>query len=597
MKPIKTPDLLRYTKVTFTRFKAFESFTLNLRHMNVMVGPNNAGKSTILAAFRILAEGLRKANRRRAELVQAPEGPRYGYTVDSSALSVGDENIFFNYHDSQPASITFSLTGRKRLVLYFPETQKCHLFADDPKTQIRSPTQFKSAFKCPIGFVPILGPVEQDEGLNQPETARRALFNYRAARNFRNIWYHNPDGFGSFRRRLQETWPGMDILKPELVISPKKNLIKMFCTEDRMTREIAWIGSGFQVWCQMLTHLVSAQNSSVFLIDEPDIYLHSDLQRRLLGLLADLGPDIVLATHSTEIISEAEAEWIVLIDKTKRTAKRIKAPTQLHEVFSRLGSGLNPLLTHLAKTRRVVFVEGNDFTILAKFARKLGLSRLANREQFAVVPIHGFNTERVRNLKESIERALGGEVRAAIVLDRDFRSREECVAIAADCRKFADIAAIHSCKELESFLLVPEAIDRAARARIAERASRTGRTTKFAEGCAAVLDSFVQSKRHYVLSQFTASRRRFVRELKSHADESTTDQAAMEAFEADWNGGVQRRLELMPAKDALSAINQHLQEHYAISVTPTSIINAMCDDEVPPEMRTLLNRLAAFVAA
>ena len=399
-----------------------------------------------------------------------------------------------------------------------------------------------------------------------------------------------------FRRRLQETWPGMDISKPEPVLSPKKTMIHMFCTEDRITREIGWIGFGFQVWCQMLTHLVTSQQSSIFLIDEPDIYLHSDLQRRLLALLADLGPDILLATHSTEIISEAEAEWIVLIDKTKSRAKRINAPTQLHEVFSRLGSGLNPLLTHLAKTRRVVFVEGNDFKILSKYARKLGLSRLANREQFAVVPIHGFNTERVRNLKEGIERALGGEVRAAIVLDRDFRSHEECSTIAEDCRKFCGLAVIHACKELESFLLVPEAIDRAARGRIAERVRRTGSTTDFTDGCADVLNAFVQNKRNYVLSQFTASRRRFVRELKSHEDESTTDQATMEAFESDWDRGVQRRLELMPAKDALSAINQHLQEHYAISVTPTNIINAMRDDEIPTEVRSLLNGLAAFVA-
>ena len=492
MTPANAPDLLRYTKVTFKRFKAFESFTLDLRRMNVMVGPNNAGKSTILAAFRILAEGLRKANRRRPELVDAPEGPRYGYSVDFSALSVGDENIFFNYHDSTPASVTFYLTGRKRLVLYFPETQKCHLFADDPKTQVRSPTQFKSAFRCPIGFVPILGPVEQDEGLNKPETARRALFNYRAARNFRNIWYHDQDGFEAFRSILRETWPGMDISAPELILTPKKNLIHMFCLEDRMPREIAWIGFGFQVWCQMLTHLVKSRQSSIFLIDEPDIYLHSDLQRRLLALLGGLGPDILLATHSTEIISESEAEWIVLINKTKKRAKRFKTPTQLHEVFSRLGSGLNPLLTHLAKTRRVVFVEGNDFRILSKFARKIGLNRLANREQFAVVPIHGFNTKRVLNLKEGIERALGGTVRAAIVLDRDFRSHEECSAIAEDCRKFCDLAIIHTRKELESFLLVPKAIDRAARGRIADRVRRTGSTINFSRGCEDTLDVFVQ---------------------------------------------------------------------------------------------------------
>ena len=54
-------EALQYIRVVFKRFKAFESFTLNLRHFNIMVGPNNAGKSTILAAFRILAAGLRKS--------------------------------------------------------------------------------------------------------------------------------------------------------------------------------------------------------------------------------------------------------------------------------------------------------------------------------------------------------------------------------------------------------------------------------------------------------------------------------------------------------------------------------------------------------
>ncbi len=89
----------------------------------------------------------------------------------------------------------------------------------------------------------------------------------------------------------------------------------MFCPESRIPREIFWAGFGFQVWCQMLTHLIQSGNSSVFLIDEPDIYLHSDLQRQLLGLLRNLGPDILIATHSAEIIAEAEPDDIVLINK------------------------------------------------------------------------------------------------------------------------------------------------------------------------------------------------------------------------------------------------------------------------------------------
>jgi predicted ATP-dependent endonuclease of OLD family len=65
----------------------------------------------------------------------------------------------------------------------------------------------------------------------------------------------------------------------------------------------------------MLTHLIQSSESSLFLIDEPDIYLHSDLQRQLLGILRNLGPDILIATHSMEIINEAEGDDIILITR------------------------------------------------------------------------------------------------------------------------------------------------------------------------------------------------------------------------------------------------------------------------------------------
>src|SRR5947207_5085354 len=136
----------------------------------------------------------------------------------------------------------------------------------------------------------------------------------------------------------------------------------------------------------MLTHLIQASDKSLFLIDEPDIYLHSELQRQLIGLLRDMGPDILLATHSTEIITEAETDDIVLINKQRNSGRRIKNPSQLEEVFSILGSNLNPILTQLAKSRRVVFVEGQDFQLLSKFALRLDYSVVGNRSQFAVVP-------------------------------------------------------------------------------------------------------------------------------------------------------------------------------------------------------------------
>src|SRR5947209_3126036 len=243
--------LHQFIRVDFSRFKAFRGFSLNLRRFNILVGPNNSGKSTILTAFRILAAGLRKANSRRAEMVHGPQGRTLGHAIDLRPISVAAENIFYNYDDSEIATVRFTLANGNELLLYFPEHGTCYLIPDAQGKSIVTPTGFKSQFNCPIGFVPILGPVEHNERLFDREAARLALFNYTASRNFRNIWYHYPERFDEFRSILAETWPGMDIEQPQLDRVGDRTLLHMFCREDRIPREIFWSGFGFQVWCQM----------------------------------------------------------------------------------------------------------------------------------------------------------------------------------------------------------------------------------------------------------------------------------------------------------------------------------------------------------
>jgi hypothetical protein len=167
----------------------------------------------------------------------------------------------------------------------------------------------------------------------------------------------------------------MDIEPPRVDYSHQKPRLHMFCPEDRIPREIFWVWFGFQVWCQMLTHVIQSREAALFLIDEPDIYLHSDLQRQLLGLLRNMGPDIVVATHSTEIIVEAEVDDLVLVNKQQRNAKRNQHPSQLQKVFEALGSNINPILTQLAKTRRVVFVGGKRLSNSCKICSEPWLRR------------------------------------------------------------------------------------------------------------------------------------------------------------------------------------------------------------------------------
>lgn len=582
-----------FVRVDFHRFKAFQNFALPLRHLNVLVGPNNAGKSTILAAFRILASALRKATSRGPEIVRGPHGNTPGYVIDLSGVSVAEENIFYNYDDSEPASVRFRLSNKSDLTLYFPERDACYLIADSKVGPARTPSTFRKYFNCQIGFVPILGPVDHHEPLYKKETARLALFNYTAARNFRNIWYHYPEKFEEFREILRETWSGMDIEPPKPNLSPEKTMLYMFCPEEQIPREIFWAGFGFQVWCQMLTHLVQSSDKSLFLIDEPDIYLHSDLQRQLLGLLRNLGPDILIATHSTEIIAESEAEDIVLISKKNRRAKRIKSPSDLTEVFVMLGSNINPILTQLAKTRRAVFVEGRDFQVISRFARKLNSRQVANRADFAVVPVEGFNPERIRNFKKGMEETLGGAIAAVAILDRDYRSQAKCDAVAAACREFCSLAIVHGRKEIENFLLVPSAIDRVAERRVAERNRRTDNDQTYEPCAEQLLVDFASKMKTFITSRYLAERRQFERSHSPGTDETTSDEVGLNELEQLWTDS-HARLMIVPGKDALSYINKSLQERHGVSVTLTAIIDAMRTEEIPKEMCNLIASLSSF---
>lgn len=584
-----------FTKVEFFRFKAFERFTLNLRHFNVLVGPNNAGKSTILAAFRILAAAMRKAQTKKPEMIRGPQGRTHGHRVDLSAASVAEENIFFNYDDSEPAIINFHLSNKASLTLYFPESGSCYLIPESTGRTPLTPSAFKAEFNAPIGFVPILGPVEHRERLYEKEAARLALFNYRAARNFRNIWFHYPERFNEFREALINTWPGMDIEKPQMELSRDKPLLYMFCLENRVPRELFWSGFGFQVWCQMLTHLTQWKHASVFLIDEPDIYLHSDLQRQLIGILRTLGPDIILATHSTEMITESETDDIVLINKKSKSSKRIQQPTQLNEIFKALGSSLNPVLTQLAKTKKVIFVEGEDFRIISKIAKKIGCDTVSSRRDFAVIPIEGFAPERLKNLVAGMEATLGSKLKVGAILDRDFRSSREITEISRDLSAICDFVQIHNRKEIENYLLVPPAIDRAVLRKISDQARRGGAIHTYKPAAANLINSFANEKRGYVLAQLSSNMKRFERERCPHINDATIIENAYNEFDVNW-GNDEFRISAIPGKDAIGYVTKEIQDLYGISLTLTSIIEAMHHDEIPEEMAKLIIRIREFAS-
>jgi ABC-type multidrug transport system ATPase subunit len=583
----------RITSVRFSRYKAFRDFSLALDRVNILVGPNNAGKSTAIGAFRILAEGIRRARAKAPTIVEGPHGQTRGHSLSLANIPIAKENIFHNYQDDKPAVVSFRLSTADSLLLFFPERGACNLLWETSGRPITSPAGFKARFPIEVGLVPILGPVEHEEQLFQKEAAREALLSHRASRNFRNIWHHYPEAFDDFRDLVRSTWPGMDIKKPEVDSSHEKPLLMMFCPEQRIDREIYWAGFGFQVWCQMLTFIVANRRSSLLVIDEPDIYLHSDLQRQLITILRSLGPDILIATHSTEIISEADPNEILVVSKKAQSAKRVKDPDQLRSIFGTLGSNLNPFLTQVARTKRIVFVEGKDFQLFSRFAAKLGLRPIAMRSDFAVVPTDGFNPVKARAFKEGVEATLDAKVSAALIFDRDYRSDQEVEEELAELNTFCSYAHIHTKKEIENFVLVPEAIERSIHERVAERNRQTGGRGAFGGDVRALLSTLAEEFKHDVQAQLLKRQLPYRRSSARVLDDSTITADLLATFDSTWRD-LDGRLSVVPGKLLFNRLNAHLQENLKINITSASVIDCMLDSEICEEIRGILNSLEEF---
>lgn len=308
----------RIQSITFWHYKAFENYSIAIDHVNILTGLNNSGKSTVLGSLRVLAVALRTARKSKPERIALVDSHCIGYRIKESQVPISLENVATNYVDGT-SKISFELTNGNSLHLIFDGDAGCVLVPESQNGSTSTPRDFRSQFPIGLTVIPVLGPVEHRESLREVETVTSSLSTHRASRHFRNYWYHFPDGFDGFAQLIESTWAGMKIQRPE--INGGSDL-SMFVTEDRIDRELYWVGFGFQIWCQLLTHLHRADPTTMIVIDEPEVYLHPEIQRKLLQVLKSTGADILVATHSIEIIAEAELHEVLIIDKRKTSAIR-----------------------------------------------------------------------------------------------------------------------------------------------------------------------------------------------------------------------------------------------------------------------------------
>ena len=585
---------VRITNVSFQHYKAFEKFGLTLERTNILTGANNAGKSTVIGAFRALAVAIRSARSRKPERIQVGGSRLIAYRISPKVLPISSENVQTNYGAGE-STVTFRLSNGSRLELYFDSEEGCVLVPHVKDKVITTAATFKSNFPLDLVVVPVLGAVEHREELVEEETVNAWIATHRASRHFRSYWYRNAESFQAFAEIVARTWPGMRLKAPELDVMSRQ--LSMFVAEDRIDRELYWVGFGFQIWCQLLTHLMRSAPDSLVVVDEPEIYLHPDLQRKLLWVLRDFGCDVLMATHSTEILAEAHPDEIVLIDKARSSADRLRDIEGVQRAISVLGSQQNLTLTALARNRRVLFVEGDqDFSLIRRFAKRLGFDELAAGLGLAAMPSGGFASwKRITILADGIGEALGTKLLIGAVYDRDYHCDEEVKDVLEALGKSLVLAHVHERKEIENYLLVPAALDRA----IIKAAKQRPDWDRIAPDIVGfdsrhALEAIADELREDIEAQFVDKYSQYVRRCrKEKTDGSGLTRVAIKRFRTRWET-LEGRLQVVSGKEVLRRLRELVAERFRVSLSDARILEGMRRDEIASDLQDLLRRLDEF---
>src|SRR6185503_15113533 len=87
------------------------------------------------------------------------------------------------------------------------------------------------------------------------------------------------------------------------------------------------------------------------------------------------------------------------------------------------------------------------------------------------VLLEGFsNWQRVKGAAWAIERTLGTKLALAVICDRDYRCESEIREISRELQENVALVHFHARKEIENYLLVPAAIQRAVEQHLREGA-------------------------------------------------------------------------------------------------------------------------------
>lgn len=563
-------------KLELENYRCFDKHEVSFKDTSIIVGQNNAGKSTIIEALRLVSiVTSRTLNFQNVpKWIDLPNSYK-GVVPSLAGLDFPKKSLFHKYNDG-PAKVTAHFSSKAKIEIYFGSIDKDEIgvFAliFDSENNIRKTRQgIKDSGIPEINILPQISALAKEEAVLSYDYVRSNLTTQLSSIHFRNQIKYYYEYFPRFKELAESTWKGLGVNELDGRSLFKGGQLTLIVRDNDFAAEIGWMGHGLQMWLQTMWFLAKSKEDSTVILDEPDVYMHADLQRKLIRFLKNRYKQVIIATHSIEIISEVEPENILVIDKNRETSSYSTSVPAVQSIVNRIGSIHNIGLARLWSAKKLLLVEGKDIAILKRFQDTLFSSQT---DPFDIIPrssIGGWTGwQYVIGADFVLKNGLKQDINVYCLLDSDYHSDSEIEERNIEAKSLGIILHIWQRKEIENYLFSPTAIYR-----IIKQKKRTSKsiTLQIIEN---KLDELTESMKTEITDKFADEIQSNNRKWKP----STVNQKAREKVESLWHN----KMNIVSGKELLNKFNAWLNDEYKTSLSVNGLARELTKEEIPIEM-------------
>ena len=342
------------------------------------------------------------------------------------------------------------------------------------------------------------------------------------------------------------------------------------------------MGSGLKMWLQIMWFLASSKQANIVVLDEPDIYMHPDLQRKLAYILSGIRGQTILTTHSVELLSEFDPEEILIINKRSVRSDYATRPSVVQDAIDRMGTGQNIQLIRLWNSKRFLLVEGKDISLLSRLQliqspdSEIPLGNLPSQE------IGGWDGwQRAIGAAATLVNSAGERLTTYCLLDRDYHTEEEIDTRYRQAKQNHIELHVWSRKELENYFICPRALSKAINA--SKQMQQVETDVNEVNNTIAKIAEELKNDTFDRLSEFYHS-------LDKKGGPVCANKRARERLDNEWNS-IDKKLGIISGKKMLAKISEWSQKNYMVSLSARRIARYMEIQDLDSEVRSVISSI------